>query len=129
VRAWTRSNERAGRPLAVASAWTNSTSSPLPPPLHHSRLPVEPHHPFLGTDAFGEQVKDAEDATTDVNRRASGLDADQVEELVRLMGVDQGLLHVDASVVLAWLNPAKPHHEPATERLRQAAARRRQTPP
>jgi predicted nucleic acid-binding protein len=30
---------------------------------------------------------------------------------------------VDASVMLAWLNPAEPHHEPATEGLRRAAAR------
>jgi predicted nucleic acid-binding protein len=30
---------------------------------------------------------------------------------------------VDASVMLAWLNPAEPHHAPATEGLNQAAAR------
>jgi predicted nucleic acid-binding protein len=30
---------------------------------------------------------------------------------------------VDASVMLAWLNPAEPHHEPATEGLRQATAK------
>jgi predicted nucleic acid-binding protein len=29
---------------------------------------------------------------------------------------------VDASVMLAWLNPAEPHHRPATEGLRQAIA-------
>jgi predicted nucleic acid-binding protein len=28
---------------------------------------------------------------------------------------------VDASVMLAWLNPAEPHHRPATEGLRLAA--------
>jgi predicted nucleic acid-binding protein len=30
---------------------------------------------------------------------------------------------VDASVMLAWLDPNEPHHEPATEGLRQATAR------
>lgn len=34
-----------------------------------------------------------------------------------------GLTIVDASVMLAWLNPAEPHHRPATEGLRHAAAR------
>jgi predicted nucleic acid-binding protein len=29
---------------------------------------------------------------------------------------------VDASVMLAWLNPGEPHHQPATEGLRQASA-------
>lgn len=29
---------------------------------------------------------------------------------------------VDASVMLAWLNPTEPHHRPATEGLRQAMA-------
>ena len=30
---------------------------------------------------------------------------------------------VDASVMLAWLNPAEPHHRHATEGLREATAR------
>jgi predicted nucleic acid-binding protein len=33
-----------------------------------------------------------------------------------------GLTIVDASVVLAWLSPAEPHHRTATEGLRQANA-------
>jgi len=32
-----------------------------------------------------------------------------------------GLAIVDASVMLAWLSPAEPHHRAATEGLRQAA--------
>ena len=63
-----------------------------PPRLHHLDFSVQTNHPSVCANPLGKQVDHTENATTDVDHRAARLDADQVKQFGRVLGVDLGLL-------------------------------------
>jgi hypothetical protein len=72
-----------------------------PPRLHHPGFSVETNHPSARTNTVGQQVDDAEDATSHVDHSPAGVDPDKVKQLRRLLGVDLGLLDQVANLCRA----------------------------